>query len=441
MPNDALLLAAAEVVLNNWELAPLLAIPSFVALGVLDGIFNSDTESDTEGTDADDLFDETPDDTEDDLNDDLFDGEGFDDQEFEEGAGESELEARVDQLEEELSSLSSTVSTVRTENEQISESVDEIEENVRKLLDIYKMVTKGVNPFVDEQGGSISAEIDDESLGIFGDDDTDAETEELDEDVMEAEAEEFFADDFEESDFDDGDGVDDSDIESDDSNPPEDDVEFEALDESADPMDSNESDDAQSFDDLKEEYESDDPEFEELDETDESDLHSEPTDDHQLTESTSSDGEAMMELDSEMDTSDQPSSMAASPSDQIENQSTQKSTIKAEKPYLDELPAGYTEDLIVLEWIEFLIEESSPAAAQNALTYYERIRWIGPRAADQLRSFLDGHPDVDGSIDANTAPETLSTDHHSRSLQYIARLDGTILDSWSERSRKRWLHR
>lgn len=95
----------------------------------------------------------------------------------------------------------------------------------------------------------------------------------------------------------------------------------------------------------------------------------------------------------------------------------------------------------MLEWIEFLIEESSPAAAQNALTYYERIGWIGLRAADQLRSFLDGHPDVDGSIDANTAPETLSTDHHSRSLQYIARLDGTILDSWSERSRKRWLHR
>lgn len=415
LPDGTFFVGALEAVLGSWETVLLVAIPTLFVLGVLDGIFGSTNEQPEDGdvtSDGGTMFEDGEEDLEFDEGEDLFgEGEFGDDDEFDDvGGGDlADLEGRVDQLEEEISSLSSTVSTVRTENEQISETVDDIEENIRKLLDIYKMVTKGVNPFVDQEGSNISASVDDDTLGLF-EEESEEDPDELDEEVMEAEAEEFFDEDFSEEETLSDDAFEEETISDDEDSFEE--ADFEAAEETPteDPID-----ESQSFDDLKEEYEADDAGFEELDPS----ADTIETDDDESTLNA----EAVTTSENDLETTES---------------SRQLNT--GEKPYLSTLPAGYTEDLIVLEWIEYLVEASDPQTAHQALTYYERIGWIGSDAADQLRAFLTGHPDAAEEYTTTGRPSKLTTDHHSKSLQYIARLDGRIIDGWSERRRDRWLH-
>jgi archaellum component FlaD/FlaE/archaellum component FlaC len=119
------------------------------------------------------------------------------------GADTDELQHRLDELETEVGSLSSTVNTVRNENEQISETVDDVEENVRKLLDIYEMVTRGVNPFADDIDSGLGGPGEGESFGLFEGGDDQEEDEDLDEDIANADAEGFFDDDLVEDESDD----------------------------------------------------------------------------------------------------------------------------------------------------------------------------------------------------------------------------------------------
>jgi len=114
------------------------------------------------------------------------------------------LAGRIDDLEAEVATLSSTVSTVRSENEEIAAAIADTEEDVRSLLDIYEMVTRGINPFVDEP----SAFGDDPGQGSFDlfEDDTDDEAASLDEDVASADAAGFFDEDLLEADESDGGG-------------------------------------------------------------------------------------------------------------------------------------------------------------------------------------------------------------------------------------------
>jgi archaellum component FlaD/FlaE len=160
-----------------------------------DGLMAEDGGSD--GSDTDDLGGLGG------LDDDGLGGFGGEDEfgEMDDGGGAGgnvdELEHRLEEMENEVGSLSSTVNTVRNENEQISESVEEVEENVRKLLDIYEMVTRGVNPFADDidagMGGGMS---DGGSFGLFDDGDDGGKAEEdLDEDIAGADAEGFFDED------------------------------------------------------------------------------------------------------------------------------------------------------------------------------------------------------------------------------------------------------
>jgi archaellum component FlaD/FlaE len=114
-----------------------------------------------------------------------------------------------------------------------------------------------------------------------------------------------------------------------------------------------------------------------------------------------------------------------------------------EKPYLRELPSGYVSDLLVMEWVEFLVTESSPAGAHRAITYYENVGWVGHRAADQLREFVDGHPEASVDDEAGT-DGALTMDHHTTSLRYVARITGdvqeNVLASWDDGD-NRWLQR
>lgn len=256
---------------------------------------------------------------------------------------EEELEQRVDEVEAELASVSSTVNTIRSENEEIAETVDEIEENVRKLLDVYEMVTRGINPFTDderEMGGAS-----DGSLGLFAG----GENEESDE-------------------------LDDADSSED--------------DEDEEPTD---------FDDLKAEYEGDE---------------------NDATTAIVS-AEEPRSVDSELTYAERTLSDAPD----------------AEKPYLRGAADGYVSDLLILEWLEHLVETAGIDATEGAIEYYESIRWVDEEAADQLRAFIEGF-EADDEED-----RALSIADHTQSLRYICQLSSStsasvVLDGWNDESRR-----
>jgi flagellar protein FlaE/flagellar protein FlaC len=99
------------------------------------------------------------------------------------------------------------------------------------------------------------------------------------------------------------------------------------------------------------------------------------------------------------------------------------------KPYLETVPSGYVGDLLVMEWLEYLVEQGDVEDAARAVEYYRRIRWLGEDAADQLRDFLIGFGELDADREVTGAPSTLSIDHHVASLRYISRLTGSTADS------------
>jgi archaellum component FlaD/FlaE len=465
------------------EVIAVLTGTSFVLLGVTDWITSGDSDDDTdspeEATDGGVMFEDEGDGDDFDFGDEEGEGEdlgGVEDLEGGAGGGAAnndliELENRIEEAEDELSSISSTVSTVKSENEQISESVDEIEENIRKLLDIYKMVTKGVNPFVDDPGpgGGMGAGVDENTLGIF-DDEEEEEDENLDGDVAEADAEEFFEDDFDEEAADDDDAFGDEDF---------DDSEFneggELEEDDGDEMDDAGGDDegeTTSFDELKEEYEDDgDWEGEEdteamLDAEDDADEMLDAEDDPDVdddaddmmdeakdsfTEQTEESFDAFdEEVDDQADSAEDDHSpydetdpgwgesrpqqpphesydpYARPPQETRRHVAPQQGPGHMSKPYIRDLPSGYPEDLVAMEWVEYLVDASSVEEALAAVRYYERIEWIAPRVTDELRAILQGHPEAEGTVEPAEWPESLSMDHHIESLQYIAWLNGDV---------------
>jgi flagellar protein FlaE/flagellar protein FlaC len=451
---------------------------------LLDRLLNRDDDegSGSDGSSGDDdmFFEEDEGDLDGFGGGDGFDDElGFDEGGDDGGAATAELEGRIDEMENEVASLSSTVSTIRSENEEISNTVEDVEENVRKLLDIYEMVTRGVNPFVDDaqaSGGGFDGQ-GNGSLGLFDDDGDDDEAE-LDDDIAGADAEDFFDDDF--LDEGDGDGFGDFDEPSDDAPTTEDTM--------AD--DSDDSDDSgKSFEELKNEYESGDADWAEdddvatngdADETFEEgfgevDVAADDADETVDEEFAATNGDDFADdfgetgdledfddgefedpapepdPDDTLDeTPDGPTdeAPATAGADAGAAQTAAERTADAggagdlqfaantlmdgsqatvTKPYLNRLPSGYVGDLLVLEWLEYLVEESDVADAARAVEYYRRIQWVGEDAADELHDFLVGFGEVDD--DVTGAPSALSIDHHVASLRYISRLTGSTADS------------
>jgi len=107
-----------------------------------------------------------------------------------------------------------------------------------------------------------------------------------------------------------------------------------------------------------------------------------------------------------------------------------------DKPYLTAIPGDYVGDLVVMEWLEFLVDESDVTDAARAVNYYERIDWIDAAAADHLRSFLSGFGTIDRNKVEQSGTDQLTRTHHVHSLKYIMKLNnGTtatsvILDRW-----------
>ena len=463
-------------------LSALLLSAGLVGSAILDRFFGGDEGGD--GDDDDPLMNgggldggmDDPFGDDDDMGgmDDPFGDDPFGDGD-EGGNDTDELDHRLSELESEVTRLSSTVNTVRSENTEISNTVDDIGENVRKLLDNYEMVTRGIHPFVDDvQPGGGAGGFENGSLGLFDSDDGDEDDEELDDSIASADAEGFFDDEL--LDEDDDDEFDDLD----------DEFEDEGMDgfddgEVTEEMETEVSDSGgKSFSELKEEYESGDAEWadeglEGADEEDEDDFENEgdfefgedaddefeddfddefgddllgeevdavPVEtDEMLFESDEE--EAVLAADGAALTADTPDegvdADASETADDAEDDSGFEFGTTADapdedaaeddehpKPYLTTLPDAYIGDLLVIEWLEYLVEQSDVADAARAIRYYERIDWVGGDVARTLEEFLVGFGDVNVAETERPGTSELSLSHHVRSLEYVQALAGPM---------------
>ena len=419
------------------------------------------------------------------------------------GAATDELENRLDDLEAEVATLSSTVSTVRSENEEISATVEETEEDIRNLLDIYEMVTRGINPFVDESSGFAGGGAEG-SFGLF-DDDEDEDEPALDEDVANADPDGFFDEELVEPDdggFDDADDPfgDDADGDFDDADDPFDEGPSDELDDGepadaaseTDPADDDDdmNDDGKSFSELKAEYDAGEADWaDDAGDASPDDDPGEPADEDPFGDDFGADedpfgddlnadengdagggfDDAANGLDTAENDADAAENGDAGGLDDATNGTDDARRDRAtgatepapggdpadangdgfeyverddlssprRKPYLTELPGDYVGDLLVMEWLEFLVSESDVTDAVRAINYYERIEWVGPDAAARLREFLSGFGTVDRNVVDRPGTDRLVREHHTRSLRYITQLNGTdshlmLLDRWDD---------
>ena len=505
---------SAQAVLLGGQLPAFLL--DFLVVGLSTGLVGSSILDRLRGDDGeDDADDEDPLLDDDGLGGDLGDefGEfGGDDDDWgddpfggmdEEGEdGTAELQNRMDELENEVATLSSTVGTVRGENEQISETVEGVEEDVRQLLDIYEMVTRGINPFVDDAAGFGGDGLDGGSFGLFDDDE--GEEEELDPDVATADAEGFFDEEL---------------VEPSDEDP----FAGEEFDGEGDATDTTEDDDmatddttgGKSFEELKAEYDSGDADWAEGDDDEAPDASFEGSVDVGVDEGGASGGEGdefgdldeafdeplddwddgfgdevggdafettveTGEVEARPDATDAtdaepdepPSSGAGDRSADVARNGRSpgggRSGVRRDdtatpeagrattgtgfdfladddvvegpqRPYLDALPGGYVTDLLVMEWLEFLVEESTVTDAARAVNYYHRIGWVAEPVSADLREFLTGFGAVDLNRVNDPGCEHLTPEHHQKSLKYVMQLSGStaeslVVDRWDSLS-------
>ncbi|OIB57642.1 FlaD/FlaE family flagellar protein [Natrialba sp. SSL1] len=364
------------------------------------------------------------------------------------GTVSSEVEARVEEMENSVGSLSSTVNTVQSENEKISESLDDIEENIRKLLEVYEMVTQGVNPFVEGDtltdsmaGGGAAGSGDFGGQSLFDSNDGDEEDEAIDEDIANAEADDFLdesiIDDDEE--FEDDDEFDDL----------EDDMSMDAdADDDLDANADSGGDDDLSFDELKSEYDSGDADWDGDAAAGAEDGGNEPADqsategtdpleddlddesfaddlavDDESTDETSLiddvDADAAGDADAGTDTNADPLTT---------DDSTEHAPDSLEhpvwddggRPYLETIPSEYDTEFVVMDWLEYLVSELGLNGAARTLCFYESIHWVSTSVESHLQTVLNGFgggPDI-----GDPEPHSSLGVDHKRSLWWISQI-------------------
>lgn len=367
-----------------WGMVALTA--SMPIAGLIGGLFggNDDDEGDEEQVDQllnDSFQDEV-----------TFEGEdpqeGTDDPfETDDDTRLYELEDSVDQLEDEVSSLSATVSTVRSENEEIADIVSDIEEDIRQLLEIYEMVTQGINPFVDEDPGIVqSPSGNDGGFAILNEQDSSGSTETTDnEAVLDADAEDFFD---------------------------EEAVPEPEQDPAVDPVESSDAT-AKNFDELKAEYESDDV-------VGPAQQSSDGAPSTTTAVATEEAGEVHSDVDDQpADDADQP------PTGGTSAETTTSAAVPGEsKPYLSRLPSEPMAELTVLEWLESIQETADVAGAQAAIEYYGRIGWIDDDVIGGLEEYLSGFGDIPDEAPSHV-PAEMDREDHVRTLRYLLTIDGS----------------
>lgn len=92
-------------------------------------------------------------------------------------------------------------------------------------------------------------------------------------------------------------------------------------------------------------------------------------------------------------------------------------TANLEKPYLTSLPESYAAELVIFEWLEFLLGNFGYQGANESLQYYASVGWLTDDVGTQLNEYLLGIEDPQ----SNHVKEG-DIDDHKLSLVYIARL-------------------
>ncbi|WP_280537760.1 FlaD/FlaE family flagellar protein, partial [Halopenitus sp. POP-27] len=415
------------------------------------------------------------------------------------GVDTLELERRVEELENDVDAIDATVSTVRSENESVQGTVEEIEEDIRNLLGIYEMVTQGVNPFADEvdgfDGNGFNSGGNETTLGLFEQGGNDATTDPGQDLEFEGSGN---ADPTDE-----GSPVEDPGEPTNDEIEPEQELETDSAD-SIDPEPASEpettansepttrrsepettadsepttrrsepettadsepttrrsepdatTDGSKSFSDLKAEYDRGG-----ADTTATSTRNPGPvrmsTGSVPVTESERP-NKPETDPDSEPKPKSEPEPEVTNPpADRVETERTRREVEDTRPengvddgfeyvddedleparrdPYLRSLPEGYVGDLLVMEWLEYLVETATVTDAARAIRYYERIDWVSPSVAERLRDFLAGFGQVDRNVVVRPGTDELDRDHHTRSLRYIIQLnEATTRDVLVER--------
>lgn len=90
------------------------------------------------------------------------------------------------------------------------------------------------------------------------------------------------------------------------------------------------------------------------------------------------------------------------------------------KPYLTALPNRYGAEIIVFEWLDFLIEKPEFENTENALSYFEDVDWLNELAYESFRSYMYRFSEADRF--RATGPTDLDTNDHVLNLVYIAQL-------------------
>lgn len=306
-----------------------------------------------------------------------------------------ELEDRIEDLENEIADVSSTANTVRSENEQLTKRMGEVQENVRKLLEIYEMVTRGVNPFVDDMDGERGAGYKSDGFGLFEESGEIGEVEEVKEDQFEGSKEEDF--------------FDDDQLTREDENAPDDVIGDVLEDFKVDQRDvaEEQTEGGTSFEELKEEYES--GEWGDAEVTGEAS----ELEDSVVEQET---GSTMSEESEEKESSIEGFQFG-----------TTASAISKEQS-LKSPPSGYLVDVVVLEWMDYMLTEFDARNTVRSINYYQRIGWIGEDMRDYLIEVVMGLSDSQYLYRDEFGTTELTISDHMKSLEYIEELSSGSLD-------------
>jgi archaellum component FlaD/FlaE len=317
-----------------------------------------------------------------------------------------DLEYRIDELESNLEETTTTVEATRRGQEDVAESIDELDDTVRRLLGVYDRLTNDANPFAGDE-----AEGEGGRFGLVG---RPAETTAVGGTAASESESASESDTPRERAGDDDPGTDSP-------------ADVEGGGDSDDAVDGDDpdtdSDDA-GADDPNERGGADDTDREtttyaDLKRAVEESKHEGTTEDEEATVDTVAADGAPTDGVSVDGTS------AAETSDGISAENpgigdAEADARPADGALLTTLGRGYATDVLVFEWLATLVDESGPAGTLKALDYYETVDWIAPPVREQLEGALGG-PKIDVDVDPSE-PRDLSASHHADSYEYVLQL-------------------
>ncbi|WGI17592.1 FlaD/FlaE family flagellar protein [Methanonatronarchaeum sp. AMET-Sl] len=285
----------------------------------------------------------------------LFEDEGFDDfdeesddfDDFEEDESSqlSDIQGSIESLETEVGSLSSTISVTKDDIESIGNRVDEVEENVKKLLDVYEMVTKDINPFVGD--GEDLSNRDLENADDFG--------------VFEGGGQQ-------EEDFDDSFLDEDEDVDFEESSEDE----FSDEGEGRQVITPDDLEEDSTSDDLEEDVGFDEPGFDE---------------DQDLVEEMDISEEKLKQLETRIEMVNSKLEKVANGDDDMDAEVSDNGDSGEREYYLEEIKRDYYSDIVLMNWTNFLLTMVDTTEFRQILDVYVDLKWISPEVRDYVERF------------------------------------------------------